>query len=213
MCSSSFLPRTKIFPPRLSSKPCKTAFITKLVNTWPNGPGKLSIDTFSAMSILTSWSSRRKRFDKVNKISRTVVFKSKCRRWSEVWSTAICLKLVIRSAAFDKLRIRRSQAVLAFAAYASNLERRIVPVWISSTKTSVISLSELAVNKLLPIGVFNSCATPATTPPRAANFSCSTSLLCVCCRRKYDSALSNATAANAPKDRKITRSFSWNALA
>jgi hypothetical protein len=65
---------------------------------------------------------------------------------------------------------------------------------LSVSISTVLSSSVLAITRLLPIGVFNSCATPATSEPSAASFSRSTSCCWVSCNWRYESALANATA-------------------
>jgi hypothetical protein len=64
-----------------------------------------------------------------------------------------------------------SQALRASVRCASSAERFRPPsVTRRRSKSRTMSLSALAVSRLLPIGVFNSCATPATSAPKRRHF-------------------------------------------
>ncbi len=104
-------------------------------------------------------------------------------RRRSVWllSTATCLNDWIRSAARLRLATSCLAASLLPAMNSSSFDRRTCPSRTSSAKCSQRRAKLDATVRLMPTGLFTSCATPATRPPSAASFSASIRLFWVSC--------------------------------
>mmetsp|Transcript_6359 Transcript_6359/g.25868 ORF Transcript_6359/g.25868 Transcript_6359/m.25868 type:complete len:226 (+) Transcript_6359:1443-2120(+) len=156
------------------SKPCSSAFCTRLVSTWPRGPGKLSM-TRPAAAVTSSWHlALLNEGRSVRQISWITWSSWNWRRCELCRSTATCLKLEIRSAARWRLRCTSSAAAAISSSWSARA-LRVMPCSTQWRSRPLASDTVLAASRLLPIGVLSSWATPATIAPSAASFSLETS--------------------------------------
>ena len=117
-------------------------------------------------------------------ISRTSSASWNSRRRELVWSTATCLKSSSSRAARSRLLCAKWLARVTSSTKASSCERRI-PDSTCFCRSAQRSTMVLTMVTPVPIGVFSSCESPATSEPSEASFSDCTRLCCI--RRRSSS--------------------------